>query len=54
LAEVLEVEEPQCCKLLHSNAKLVVRKLLVSKDINIEAERFVALEAITSQPVKTQ
>jgi hypothetical protein len=45
---------PYCCKSLHSNAKLVVRKSPTSKDVNMEAEGSTALEAVIRQPVKTQ
>jgi hypothetical protein len=42
------------CKLLHSNAEFVVRQLLTSKDVNMDAEEATVLEAFTRQPVKTQ
>jgi hypothetical protein len=41
------------CKSMHSNAELVVRQSLASKDVNTETEEVTVLEAVTRQPVKT-
>jgi hypothetical protein len=40
---------PHCCKSLCSNTELVVRQLLASKNVNMEAEGSVVLEAVTQQ-----
>jgi hypothetical protein len=50
---VLEVGSPHCCKLC-SNTEFIVKQSLVSKDVNMEAEGSMALEASTRKPVKTQ
>jgi hypothetical protein len=50
--EVWEVEEPPFKS--RSNTELVVRQSLTSKDMNMEAEEAMVLEAVTRQPVKTQ
>jgi hypothetical protein len=44
---------PYCCKPLRSNAELVVIQSPANKDVNTEAEEVTALEAVTTQPVKT-
>jgi hypothetical protein len=55
LVKSREVEEPHCCKPLHSNAELVVRQSPASKDMNTEAEEATALETVTRrQTVNTQ
>jgi hypothetical protein len=48
------VEEPHCCKSLRSNAELVVKQSMASKDVNTEVEEATSLEAVTRQPMKTQ
>jgi hypothetical protein len=43
-----------CCKSFRSNAELVGRELLASKDMNMETEEATTLEAFIKKPVKTQ
>jgi hypothetical protein len=49
-----EAWNPRCCKPLRSNAELVVRESLASKDVKTEAEEVTVLEAVIRQPVKRQ
>jgi hypothetical protein len=45
---------PHCCKPLHCNSELVVRKSQASKDVKTEAEGSTVLETVTRQSVKKQ
>jgi hypothetical protein len=47
--EAWELEVSHCFKSLSSNADLVVRQSLASRDMNTEAERSSALEVVTRQ-----